>query len=74
MNHGTCIYYYSSLQQYFKAMNSSKNIKIILCGITGGWSKLSKCKMAFTGQKKISRILVGAKPANSHVKYIIINP
>lgn len=55
-------------------MNSLKNIKIMLCGITGGWDNLSNCKMAFTGQKKISRILAGAKPANSHVKCIIINP
>lgn len=35
---------------------------------------LSNCKMAFTGQKKISRILAGAKPAISHVKCIIKNP
>jgi len=54
-------------------MNSLKNIKIILCGVTGGWGNLSNCKMAFTGQKKMSRILAGAKPANSHVKCIIIN-
>jgi len=54
-------------------MNSLKNIKIILCGITGAWGNLSNCKMAFTGQKKISRIS-GAKPANSHVKCIIVNP
>jgi len=58
----------------FKGMNSLKNIKIILCGITGGWCNLSNCKMAFTGQRKISIILAGAKPANSHVKCIIINP
>jgi len=55
-------------------MNSLKNIKIMLYGITGGWGNLSNCKMAFTRQKKISRILAGAKPANSHVKCIIINP
>jgi len=61
------------LQQFFKGMNSLKNIKIILCGITGAWGNLSNCKMAFTGQKKISRIS-GAKPANSHVKCIIVNP
>lgn len=68
------MYYYSSLHQFFKCMNSLKNIKIILYGITGGWGNLSNCKMAFTGQKKISRILAGAKPAISHVKCIIINP
>ena len=39
-----------------------------------GMGVICLTKMAFTGQKKISQILAGAKPANSHVKCIIINP
>lgn len=39
----------------------------------GDGGNLSNCKITFTGQKKISRILAAAKPGNSHVKHIIIN-